>query len=497
MPELRLTWSTLLAALFCASCAVGPDFHRPDPPASTRYASDETPATTQSAPELQGGSQTIKLGQRIRSNWWTAFRSPQLDALIAKAFAASPTIEAAQAALAAAQANAAAQRAAYFPTVTAGYSAARTKQGNAVPASTTATPATAGSDSIYNFHTAQLTVGYTPDVFGGTRRSVESLQALAELQRHQLEAAYVTLSSNVASAAIQEALLRRQLQMSQTIIASGEQSLSIVQRQWKAGAVSHLDVALQESALAQIRQQLPGLRKQLEQTRDLLRTLTGEVPSAEIPSFDLDAFELPAELPVALPSQLVEQRPDLKAAEAQLHSAAAQIGVARAARLPQFSIQGQAGGGAMNIADMFSPAGRFFSVLAGVTQPIFDAGALNQREKAARANYDVAAAQYRAAVLNAMQNVADALHAVQADSEALSAASENARSARTVLDLTQRQYGHGYLDRVALINAQQTERQATITLLQARAARLTDTVGLFQSVAGDWSATEVPTRSQP
>lgn len=151
----------------------------------------------------------------------------------------------------------------------------------------------------------------------------------------------------------------------------------------------------------------------------------------------------------------------------------------------------------MNIADMFSPAGRFFSVLAGVTQPIFDAGALNQREKAARANYDVAAAQYRAAVLNAMQNVADALHAVQADSEALSAASENARSARTVLDLTQRQYGHGYLDRVALINAQQTERQATITLLQARAARLTDTVGLFQSVAGDWSATEVPTRSQP
>lgn len=487
MPDLRHAGSTLLLALACASCAVGPDFKRPEPPADAGYAPEATPSTTQSAQELQGGAQTVRLGERIRGDWWTLFHSPQLDQLISQAFAASPTLDAARAALVVAQANAAAQRSAYFPTVTAGYTGSRTKLGQAVPAATTATPSNAPS-GIYNFHTAQLNVGYTPDVFGGTRRSVESLEAQAEVQQYQLEAAYVTLASNVAAAAIQEALLRRQLSVSGDMIASGEQSLAIVQRQWKAGAVSHLDVALQEAALAQTKQQLPGLRKQLETTRDLLRTLVGAGPSTQVPQFDLDSFELPAELPVSLPSQLVEQRPDLKAAEAQLHSAGAQIGVARAARLPQFSIQGQAGGGAMNIADMFSPAGRFFSLLAGVTQPIFDAGALGQREKAARANYDLVAAQYRSAVLNAMQNVADALHAVQMDSEALQAASDNARSAHTVLDLTQRQYGHGYLDRVALINAQQSDRQASMTLLQARAARLADTVGLFQAVGGDWSA---------
>lgn len=487
MRDLRLAGPALLLALACTSCAVGPDFKRPEAPTDAGYAPQPMPASTQSAPELQGGAQTIKLGQRIRGDWWTLFHSAPLDQLIAQAFAASPTLDAARAALVAAQANAAAQRSAFFPSVSASYTGSRTKTGQAAPASSTPSPTNAPSDSIYNFHTAQLTVNYTPDVFGGTRRSVESLQAQADAQQYQLEAAYVTLASNVAAAAIQEALQRRQLALSEAMIGSGEQSLAIVQRQWKAGAVSHLDVALQESALAQTRQQLPGLRKQLEQTRDLLRTLVGAGPSTEVPQFDLDGFELPAELPVSLPSQLVEQRADLKAAEAQLHAAGAQIGIARAARLPQFSIQGVAGGGAMNVGDMFSPAGRFFSLLAGVTQPIFDAGALGQREKAARANYDVAAAQYRSAVLNAMQNVADALHAVQMDSEALKAASENARSARTVLDLTQRQYGHGYLDRVALINAQQSDRQASMTLLQARAARLADTVGLFQAVGGDWS----------
>lgn len=487
MRDIRHAGSALMLALACTSCAVGPDFKRPAPPADAAYAPEAAPAATGEAPGPQGTSQRIALGQRIRADWWTLFRSPQLDTLIAQAFAASPTVDAAKAALAAAQANADAQRAAYYPSVTAGYTGSRTKQGAAVPASSTATPSNAAAGSIYNFHTAQLTVSYTPDVFGGTRRSVESLQALADVQKYQLEATYVTLASNVAGAAIQEALLRRQLELAQAMIASGEQSLSIVQRQWKAGAVSHLEVALQESALAQTRQQLPALRKQLEQTRDLLRTLTGAGPSTATPEFDLDAFELPAELPVSLPSQLVEQRADLKAAEAQLHSAGAQVGIARAARLPQFSIEGQAGGGAMNIAGMFSPAGRFFSLLAGITQPVFDAGALGQREKAARANYDAAAAQYRSAVLNAMQNVADALHAVQADSEALMAASDNARSAHTVLDLTQRQYGHGYLDRVALINAQQADRQASMTLLQARAARLADTVALFQAVGGGWS----------
>ncbi|MGZ5179215.1 MAG: efflux transporter outer membrane subunit [Ramlibacter sp.] len=486
MVDLRLRPLLGVVALACASCAVGPDFKRPDTDPQAGYSPRPLPQQTESAPEPQGVAQRLVPGQRPRADWWTSFHSTQLDALVARALVANPSVDAAKAALRVAQESVAAQRAQYYPTVSAGYNFNRTKSSNAVPPASTPTPASAGADSIFSFHTAQLTVGFLPDVFGGNRRAVESLQAQAEVQQDQLDASSLSIASNVAGAAVQGALLRQQLQLVQAMVASGEESLRIVRRQWQAGAVSHLEVALQESALAQTRQQLPALRKQVEQNLDLLRALVGEAPSADVPEFDLDAFELPADLPVSLPSQLVEQRPDLRAATAQLHAASAQVGVARAARLPQFSISGNAGVGAMQVADLFGPGGRFFSFLAGITQPVFDAGALRHREAGARANYDMAAAQYRSAVLNALQNVADSLHAVQEDADALRIASDNARAAHTVLELTQRQYGHGYLDRVALINAMQADRQASMALLQARAARLLDSIALFQALGGTW-----------
>ncbi|MBV9889409.1 MAG: efflux transporter outer membrane subunit, partial [Rhizobacter sp.] len=433
-----------------------------------------------------GESQRVVLGERIRGDWWHLFGSRELDALVARAFAANPTIEAAQASLRAARENAAAQRGFFFPTVAAGYNVNRTKQTGSVPASSTATPADAGANSIYTFHTAQLTVGYTADVFGGTRRAVESLDAQAEAQRWQLEAAYITLAANVVGAVVQDALLQREVALVQEMIADSEESLRIVNRQWNAGAVSHLDVALQETVLAQVRQQLPPLRKQLEQNRDLLRTLVGATQDERLPSFDLDGFELPVELPVALPAQLVERRPDVRAAEEQLHAASAQIGVARAARLPQFTISADVGAGASTIAEMFSPAGRFYSFVAGITQPVFDGGSLGHREAAARATYDQAAAQYRLVVLSALQNVADALHAIDGDAQALAVAADGAKSARTAAELSERQFGRGYLYRVALIAAQQADRQASLALLQARASRLGDTAALFQSIAGPW-----------
>lgn len=487
MPDRLLLALCVAAATACASCATGPDFHPPAPPEDTGYASESlAPATDSASQQRQGAAQRLRVGERIRADWWTLFRSPQLDGLVARAFAANPGVDAAKASLRLAQENTAAQRAQSFPSVSVGYTFNRTKQSGAVPAASTPTPSTLPADAIYNFHTAQLTVGFAPDVFGGNRRAVEALRAQEDAQRYQLQAAYVSLASNVAGAAVQDALLREQIRLVEAMVASGEESLRIVQRQWRAGAISHLEVALQESTLGQTRQQLPPLRKQLEQNRDLLRALVGAPPSADVPGLDLDSFELPSELPVSLPSQLVEQRPDLGAATAQLHAASAQVGVARAARLPQFSISGNIGSGAMQVADLFGPGGRFFSFLAGITQPVFDAGALRHREAAARANYDVVAAQYRSTLLGALQNVADALHAVQEDAGALRIASENAASARTVLELTQRQYGHGYLDRVALINATQADRQASMALLQARAARLSDTIALFQALGGSW-----------
>ena len=487
MPDLRLHVQCVAVALICAACAAGPDFQPPSAtPDGAAYSAEPLPGTTQATAAPQGTPQRLLVGQQIRAQWWTLFGSRELDQLVAKAFEANPNVEAAKSSLRVAQENAAAQRTQFFPSISVGYAFNRTKQSGAVPAASTPTPSTLAADSLYNFHTAQLTVGFVPDVFGGNRRSLEALQAQADFERWQVQATYLSLASNVAGAAIQDAVLRSQVQVVQAMIASGEESLRIVQRQWRAGAVSHLEVALQESTLAQTRQQLPPLRKQLEQNRDLLCSLIGAPPSAAIPQFELNDLELPADLPVSLPSQLVEQRPDLLAAMAQLHAASAQIGVARAARLPQFSISGNIGGGAMQVADLFSPGGRFFSFLAGITQPIFDAGALRHREAAARANYEVAAAQYRAAVLTALQNVADALHAVQEDSGAISIAASNASSAHQVLDLTQRQYGHGYLDRVALINATQSDRQASMSLLQARAGRLSDTIALFQALGGSW-----------
>lgn len=487
-PERGRLAVALAAALLCASCAVGPDYQRPAVATGASYSPQPIATGTPAAQGPQGNAQRLAMGERLRRDWWTMFQSRELDALIARALAANPTVEAAQAALRVAQENVAAQRGFFFPTVGVGYNFNRTKQSGAVPAATTATPASAGAGSIYNFHTAQLTVGFTPDVFGGNRRSVESLQAQQDAQRFQLEAASITLTSNVVGAVVQDALLRKQVQVVEAMVASGEESLRIVQRQWKAGAVSHLDVALQETALAQTRQQLPPLRKQVEQNRDLLRVLLGATQDEQLPAFELDTLALPDELPVSLPSQLVEQRPDVRAAEAQLHAASAQIGVARAARLPQFSISGDAGGGALQIAQMFSPGGRFFSFIAGITQPVFDGGTLRHREAAARAAYDQAAAQYRLAVLTALQNVADALQAIQADAQTLQITVDAARSAHTALELTQRQYGHGYLDRIALINAQQADRQASMALLQSRAARLGDTSALFQALGGSWSA---------
>ena len=241
---------------------------------------------------------------------------------------------------------------------------------------------------IYNFHTTQLTVGFTPDVFGANRRQVETLEAQAKYQKLQLEAAYITLASNVTAAAIQEALLREQIGILQTIIASNEKSVEIVERQFKAGYASRLDLSLQQTTLLQAKEQLPPLQKQFEQTRNLLRALAGGMQDSDLPeSFDLASLQLPENLPLSLPSQVIEQRPDVRAAEEQLRAASAQIGVALANRLPQFSIDGSWGGAANQFSQMFWSSGRFFELAANIAMPLFDGGVLRHRQRAAEESY--------------------------------------------------------------------------------------------------------------
>lgn len=497
-------WHGRLAAVcacLLAGCAVGPDYARPVLPVAASFT--KLPTVTSSSNVPGGAAQRFGAAPEVPLDWWTTFGSPALDALVAKSIASNPTLEAARASLRAAQENVAAQRGLFFPTVQASYSPTRTKiagnqggnspgvQGDGSVISTTTNPsggaAPFNAPVVYNFHTAQVTVGFVPDVFGANRRQVESLTAQATYQRFELQAAYTTLASNVVGAAIQEALLRAQIASTEAIVAANTQSVELVRRQWKAGFASRLDVSLQEGALAQSQQGLPPLLKQFEQTRDLLRALAGGAPDLELGvTFELASLTLPQDLPLSLPSQVVEQRPDIRAAEEQLHSASALVGVAKANRLPQFSIDGTAGGAASHFSQMFWPSGTFFNLAASVAQPIFDGGVLKHRQRAAQEALRQATAQYRATVLSAFQNVADTLHALAADADALRVAADVERTAQTSRDLIRRQLGRGYVDRLALINAEQTLRQASLNVAQAHATRLADTAALFQALGGGW-----------
>jgi NodT family efflux transporter outer membrane factor (OMF) lipoprotein len=324
-------------------------------------------------------------------------------------------------------------------------------------------------------------------VFGGTRRQVESLRGLADAQRFQLEAADLTLTSSLASAAVQEASLRAQIAASRELINISTRSLALFRRQFELGAVARLDVAAQEAALAQVQQALPPLQRQLEQTRNLLAALSGRFPSDEPDeTFELGVLRLPRAVPVGLPSTLVARRLDVRVAEAQLHAASAQIGVALANRLPQFTITGAAGGQSTGFTQMFANGNPFWIVAANVAQTLFDGGTLLHRQRAAEAAFEQAAAQYRSTVVTAFQNVADALYALQADAEALKAAVAAEQATKVSLDLTQTAQQLGAVNYLAVLSAQQAYGQALLTRVQAQAARLSDTIALFQALGAGW-----------
>ena len=464
-----------------SGCAVGPDFRRPAPPALLDYARPSLGAQTTSAEIAGGETQRFHFDQQLSAQWWTVFESPALNALIEKALSASPTLVAAAAALRQAGALKLAQQGAFFPTVGALFSASRQQ------ASATLSPPLSTNELTYNLYSTQGTLSLTPDVFGGNRRQVESLSGLADAQRFQLEVAYLTLTSNLVSAAIQEASLRAQIAASHEIIDISTRSLALVRRQLELGAVARLDVAAQEAALAQVQQALPPLQKQLEQTRNQLAALSGRFPSDEPEeTFELTALRLPQDLPVGLPSTLVERRPDVRAAEAQLHAASAQIGVALSSRLPQFTITGTAGGLSTGFTQMFANGNPFWTLAGNVAQTLLDGGTLLYRQRAAEAAFEQAAAQYRSTVITAFQNVADALYALQADAEALKGAVAAEQATKVSLDLTLTAQQLGAVNYLAVLSAQQAYRQALLTRVQAQAARLSDTIALFQALGAGW-----------
>lgn len=471
-----------LISLLIAGCAVGPDFKPPAPPDAIGYMPGPMPAVTVAADTAAGAPQRFVSGLDLSGTWWTLFHSPSLNALIEQALKANPTIDAARAALRQAQEAVYAQQGAYYPQVSAGLSASR-----ALTPTSALSPASATGNPYYSLITPQLNVSFVPDLFGANSRAVESLEAQAENQQFQLEATYLTLTANVVVAAIQEASLRAQIAAVQATIGIETNLLGILRKQSALGQVAGLDVAAQETVLALGEQALPPLQKQLAQQRDLLAVLAGHSPDVETPArFDLASLDLPLDLPVSLPAKLVEQRPDVRAAEATLHAASAQIGIAIAARLPQIALTGSAGSSANQFARLFTPGNNFWSVAAGLTQPIFQGGSLLHKQRAAEAAFDQASAQYRGTVLTAMQNVADTLHALLSDAGALRAAVKAERAATRSLEITRRQLRLGQIAYLALLNAEQSYQQAQLGLVQAQANRLVDTAALFQALGGGW-----------
>ena len=479
-PILRFSLSPVLMFLL-VGCAVGPNFQRPAAPNVDRYTPQPLPAQTASVDIKGGEAQRFVQDMDIPGKWWTLFHSKPLNDLIDQALKANPDLEAAQAALRVARENVYAQQGAFFPSVEADFNPTRQKTAGVL-----SSPLASGG-YVYSLHTAQVAVAYAPDVFGGIRRQVESLKAQADSQRFQLEATYLTLTSNVVAAAVQEAALRGQITATKRIIDIQSKSLELLQRQYELGQIASGDIAAQEAALAQVQAMLPPLEKQLAQQRDLLARLIGRFPSEKLTEeFELSSLQLPQELPVSLPSRLVEQRPDVRTAEEQLHSASADIGVSIANRLPNITLSANAGSSATAITQLFTSGTGFRALGANLTQPILQGGTLLHRERAAEAAYDQAAAQYRSVVLTAFQNVADTLHAIQSDADALKAAVAAEHAAAKSLEIARSQLELGQISYLALLNAEQTYQQAMINLVQALANRYADTAALFQALGGGW-----------
>jgi NodT family efflux transporter outer membrane factor (OMF) lipoprotein len=472
-----------LAPLLTSACVVEPDFKPPAPPSVSAYTLRPQPATTAATPGVPGGAaQHFIAGADIEAEWWTLFHSKAINDLIEQALANSPDLKGAQAALLAAHENLLAQKGAIAPQVSAGPTITRQKDPSA-----TLAPVPANNASAYTLITPTISISYTPDVFGLNKRSVEAGRAQEQASRYQLAAIDITLSANVAAAAINLASLDDQIEVTEALIGVDREMLGIIRYQKSKGYVGGVDIAAQQTQLAQLEATLPPLVKQRDQQQDLIAVLTGRPPvMAPGQRLSLAGLTLPADLPLSLPSALVEQRPDILQAQENMHAASAEIGVARASRLPNITLSANAGSNALAIGQIFGPGTGFWNIGAALLAPLLDGGTKLHQERAAKYAFQQSAEQYRGTVLTAFQNVADTLVALEQDANTLKANAKAAEAAKASLDLARLQHEHGYAAYLVVLNAEQAYQQARLSQVQAEADRFTDTVALFQALGGGW-----------
>lgn len=464
-----------------AGCAVGPDFVRPKPPADDRYTQGADPTETISA---DGRTQHFAKGATVPGDWWRLFDSPKLDTVMNEAIAGNPTLQAAQASLRQSQEYLRAGYGVFYPQLDASFVATRQKF----------SPARFGSrspSSIFNLFTLSATVSYALDVFGGERRAVEGLQAQVDVQRAMVSGTYLTLSGNIVNTVIARAAYREQIKSTERIIVLQKEQVGIAEAQARAGTVPYANVLSLQSQLASFEALLPPLKQKVSQTEHLFATLVGRAPAEWIPpQVDLSELSLPDELPVTLPSKLVRQRPDILAAEAELHIASTEIGVATATLFPSFTLNGSYGQNNTSMNRLLKSSSNIWSLGADVTAPLFRGGTLWFRRKAALEGYQQSLATYRQTVLGAFAQVADTLRALEHDAEALHAQSQALETAEEALRLIQANYQAGIVNYLQILIANVQYEQARIGYLQAQAQRLQDTVALFVALGGGWQGAD-------
>lgn len=487
-----------MIATTLGACTVGPDFIQPPAP-DAAHVTPEKPASP-------GDGQRFVEARDIPSDWWTLFRSKPLDTLVRESIEHNPSLEASEAAIRIAYFNAQAQRGFSLPQIGLNANESYNLQSNnravgtinqtifnqAYPdafhvingsAPTTTNPPTAP----YSLFLKQLSISYTPDIWGLNKRTVESLDAQTEQAQYQMEAARLALTSNVVVAAFQEAAIRGQIEATKNIITILKDSLEILNRQYSFGSIAKADVVAQEAALAQAEQTLPPLEKQLAIQRDLLTALAGRLSFDQVgQTFQLEKFKLPTTVPISIPSAIVAQRPDIRAAEANLHAATAAVGIARGNRLPNITLSASLGVSAFKTAELFMPGTGFYTLAANATQPIFDGMTLMNKERSAVAALEQADAQYRSTVINAFQNVTDALRSLQQDARAVETARKTEDASKRSLDIVRMQLKYGQVSQIAVFNAQRIYFSASLSRVQAEAARLSDMAALFMALGGGW-----------
>ncbi|HEX4618391.1 MAG TPA: efflux transporter outer membrane subunit [Steroidobacteraceae bacterium] len=469
-----------VTAMVLAGCALGPDFRRPAAPATDRYTAGAQPEATLAAGGEAGAGQRFVIGAGPESRWWESFRCAALNALVADALAHSPTARQARARLREAQEDLAAQSGATrYPSVDAQLGAAREKLD----------PAAFGFSNVpqepaFNLFNAQVNVSYTLDLLGASRRTLEGARAQTEYQSYETAATELTLAANVVAAAIRQADLEAQVQYSERVIAAQGRQLAISEARYQAGGIALEDLDLQRSQLAQLRATLPMLRAQRQQVDHLLAVYTGKPPSeAAIPSFRLSDLQLPADVPVTLPSELVRRRPDVRASEALWHEAGANVGVATANLFPHLTVSGYLGSERSQASQLVDGT-NVWSIGASLLQPIFHGGELRAKKRSAVAAYDAAAEAYEETVLESLQQVADSLRVLEADALVLQSRSLAAEQSAASHAVAQQRFDAGGISEYSLLDAERQDLQTTLDRSHAAAQRFADTAALMHALSG-------------